>query len=179
MSVSPAMLVALVALSVSVGGSSYAALTLPKASVGGKQLKRNAVTSPKVKPGSLLLSDFRASERLRLRGPEGPQGARGPAGSRGEAGATNVTLRLAPSLGVAADQLAVAVARCLRGERAVGGGADAGGPPADISMVASQPWFEAGSAVPTGWRVKYYNRDLDNNNSGDIVVAPVVACASP
>ena len=83
------MLIAVVALFVALGGSSYAALTLPKASVGGKQLRKNAVTSPKVKPGSLLRSDFRASERSRLRGPRGipgPQGRQGPPGEKGEKG---------------------------------------------------------------------------------------------
>ncbi len=65
---SPAMLVALVALSVALGGSAYAALTLPKDSIGARQLKNgsvtaakirdNAVTSAKVKDHSLLARDF-------------------------------------------------------------------------------------------------------------------------
>ena len=58
-----ANVVATLALFVALGGSSYAALNLPKASVGGKQLKKNSVTSPKVKRGSLLVSDFKASQR--------------------------------------------------------------------------------------------------------------------
>ena len=71
-----ANVIATLALFIALGGSSYAALQLPKGSVGTKQLKRNAVTSPKVKPGSLVLSDFRASQRSRLRGPAGkPVGA--------------------------------------------------------------------------------------------------------
>jgi hypothetical protein len=86
---SPSMLVALLALFVALGGSSYAALTLPRNSVGGQQLKKNAVTSPKVKPGSRLVSDFRRSQRTRLRGPRGlrgPQGAQGGQGAQGEQG---------------------------------------------------------------------------------------------
>jgi hypothetical protein len=51
-----------------------------------KQLKRNAVTSPKVKPGSLLVSDFRASQRNLLRGPAGPEGLQGPRGATGAEG---------------------------------------------------------------------------------------------
>ena len=43
---SPAMLVALLALFIALGGGSYAAVALPKGSVGGRQLKKNAVTSP-------------------------------------------------------------------------------------------------------------------------------------
>jgi hypothetical protein len=83
---SPALLVALLALFVALGGTSYAALKLPKNSVGAKQLKRNSVTSPKVKAGSLLLSDFKASERTALQGPQGPEGARGPQGTQGPQG---------------------------------------------------------------------------------------------
>jgi hypothetical protein len=45
------MLVALLALFAALGGSSDAALKLPKNSVGGRQLKKNRVTSPKVRPG--------------------------------------------------------------------------------------------------------------------------------
>lgn len=77
---SPAMLVALVALFVALGGSSYAALNLPKNSVGSKQLKKNAVSSKKVRNGSLLVRDLRPSGRTALRGqrgPDGPQGAPG------------------------------------------------------------------------------------------------------
>lgn len=94
----------LVALFVALGGSSYAALNLPKGSVGSKQLKKNAVTSPKVKPGSLLLSDFSSSQRASLRGPaglQGPAGQQGPQGPRGDVGApgaTNVVVRTGPAV---------------------------------------------------------------------------------
>jgi hypothetical protein len=58
---SPAMVVACVALTVALGGTSYAALKLPANSVGTKQLKNNAVTSPKVKKNSLTGADVRES----------------------------------------------------------------------------------------------------------------------
>jgi hypothetical protein len=80
---SPATVIAVLALFVALGGTSYAALQLPKGSVGAKQLKKNAVTSPKVKPGSLVLSDFRRSQRSRLRGPRGLTGAQGAQGAQG------------------------------------------------------------------------------------------------
>jgi hypothetical protein len=41
------------------GGTAYATLSLPKNSVGSKQLKAHAVTGSKVKPGSLTLSDLK------------------------------------------------------------------------------------------------------------------------
>ncbi len=54
---SPAMVVACIALTVALGGTSYAAIKLPKNSVGTKQLKKNAVTSPKVKNNAITGAD--------------------------------------------------------------------------------------------------------------------------
>jgi hypothetical protein len=50
---SPAMVVSLIALFVALGGTSYAALTLPKNSVGTKQLKNGAVTAAKISGSAL------------------------------------------------------------------------------------------------------------------------------
>jgi hypothetical protein len=46
---SPAMIVAVVALIMAMAGTGYAALKLPKKSVGTAQLKKNAVTNAKIK----------------------------------------------------------------------------------------------------------------------------------
>lgn len=89
---SPAMVVAMIALFVSLGGSAFAALNLPKDSVGTRQLKsgavtgaklhNNAVSSSKVKDHSLLATDFKAGQLPR--GSQGPQGPPGPpAGAAG------------------------------------------------------------------------------------------------
>jgi len=69
------MVVACIALIVALGGTSYAALKLPRNSVGTKQLRPSAVTSGKVRNGSLMAKDFRASALKR--GPRGPQGPKG------------------------------------------------------------------------------------------------------
>lgn len=50
---SPAFVISLVALFVALGGTTYAATSLPANSVGAKQLKKNAVTSPKIKNGAV------------------------------------------------------------------------------------------------------------------------------
>ena len=50
---SASMVVALVALVMAMGGTSYAAITLGKNSVGSKQLKKNAVTTSKIKNGAV------------------------------------------------------------------------------------------------------------------------------
>ena len=56
---SPAMVVACIALAVALGGTSYAAIKLPRNSVGTIQLKKNAVTSPKVKNNALTGADIK------------------------------------------------------------------------------------------------------------------------
>jgi hypothetical protein len=85
---SPALTIALLALFVALGGTGYAALSLPKNSVGSKQLRKgavknsdigaNAVTGAKVKRRSLSASDFKASSL-----PQGPRGLQGPKGDAG------------------------------------------------------------------------------------------------
>jgi hypothetical protein len=82
---------ATLALVVAMGGTSYAAFSLPAGSVGGKQLTQNAVTSSKVKNGSLLRKDFKSGQvpagKTGKTGPQGSQGVPGPAGpSTGAAG---------------------------------------------------------------------------------------------
>lgn len=58
---SPALAVAFVALLVALGGTSYAAFSLPKNSVGTKQLKDNAVTTSKIKDGAVTSSKLNTS----------------------------------------------------------------------------------------------------------------------
>jgi hypothetical protein len=55
---SPALIVSTVALVVAMGGTGYAALKLPRNSVGTKQIKKNAVTGLKVKNHSLTSDDI-------------------------------------------------------------------------------------------------------------------------
>jgi hypothetical protein len=85
---SPAMVVACLALLVALGGTSVAAVTaIPRNSVGTPQLKKNAVMSAKVKNGSLRASDFAAGQLpAGPAGPPGPAGAGGPQGPQGPAG---------------------------------------------------------------------------------------------
>jgi hypothetical protein len=56
--ISPAMVIACIALLVALGGGAYAAFKLPKNSVGTKQIKKNAVTGAKIKDGSLKPADL-------------------------------------------------------------------------------------------------------------------------
>lgn len=72
---------ATLALFIAIGGVSWAATSLPKNSVGKKQIKSNAVVSSKVKNGSLAAGDFKGGQL-----PAGPRGSKGPAGDQGAQG---------------------------------------------------------------------------------------------
>jgi hypothetical protein len=76
-----ANVIATIAMFLALGGGAYAALKLPKNSVGAAQLKKGSVTGSKVKNGSLAASDF---NRAAL--PRGPEGAMGPVGAKGPEG---------------------------------------------------------------------------------------------
>jgi hypothetical protein len=88
---SPAMVVAVIALVASSTGSAVAAQLITERiiakGVTEKLLAANAVTSPKVKNGSLLRKDFRSGQLPA--GPQGPQGPRGPQGPEGATCAPN------------------------------------------------------------------------------------------
>ena len=78
--------VAYLALFIAIGGTSYAAVQLPKDSVSAKQIAKNAVRTAEVKDGSLKSTDFAAGTLLS--GPAGPAGPAGSAGPTGPAGPT-------------------------------------------------------------------------------------------
>jgi hypothetical protein len=180
----------MLALFVALSGTAYAA-TLPRNSVGTAQLKRNAVTSAKVKPRSLLGSDFRRGQLpagpqgpqgtqgpAGPRGPEGPPGARGaegatgargaegpvgPRGPQGPAGAANLTLRVGPTVASGSE----ATAECNPGEVAVGGGGGADDSPPGFVM-ASIP---NGS---TGWLISALRADGSDTRN----ITAWVVCAA-
>ena len=97
-----ANVVSIMALVFAMGGTGYAALKLPKNSVGGAQIKKNAVTGAKVKNsslgpsdiknGSLLKADFKAGQLPA--GATGATGATGPAGAAGANGTADAYARV-------------------------------------------------------------------------------------
>jgi|tagenome__1003787_1003787.scaffolds.fasta_scaffold20580160_1 hypothetical protein len=79
-----ANVMATIAVFLALGGGAYAALKLPKNSVGARQIKEGAVGSSEVENGSLLKHDFKAGQLPA--GPQGPQGLQGPQGDKGVQG---------------------------------------------------------------------------------------------
>ena len=78
---SPAFVISLIALFVALGGTTYAATSLPKNSVGTRQLKNGAVTKKKIQAKTITA----------LMGARGRQGATGAPGTPGAAGAPGPT----------------------------------------------------------------------------------------
>jgi hypothetical protein len=86
---------------------------LPRASVGPLQLKTNAVTSIKVKNGSLLRADFRAGQI--------PAGPAGPAGAQGAPGTSGLQTVFTTSA-INSTATRTLTATCPSGKTALGGG---------------------------------------------------------
>src|SRR5829696_8013030 len=80
-----ANVMATISVFVAMGGTPYAALTLPRDSVGARQIKsgaiggaelrRGAVGSRAIKNGAVQSQDLSSATKLALRGPPGPAGA--------------------------------------------------------------------------------------------------------
>ncbi|HTN23199.1 MAG TPA: hypothetical protein VL120_04395 [Solirubrobacteraceae bacterium] len=156
-----------IALMVALGGTSYAAATLPRNSVGAKQIKSNAVTSSKVKNGSLTAIDFKTGALPRgAAGPAGPAGAPGTPGAAGTPGAkgdpgdpgtpglqgpagllasvvvrrTDVALPAGTGAGVPG-AITSGFATCAAGEKIIGGSVNIGNvvAPAEQETIVSRP----------------------------------------
>lgn len=155
----------LMALVFAMGGTGYA-LTLPKNSVGSKQIRKNAVTSAKVKNSTLRASDF-ARGQLPASSPGAP-GAPGAKGDPGEDGAQGVpgvvgevtvqrTDFALPDNSTQGDSVL-----CPTGTRAIGGGSSiAASASNDVHATVSRPDSTGVAPVDgetfSGWRVTYRN----------------------
>ena len=76
-----------IAVFAALGGGAYAAVKLPKNSVGAAQIKANAVSGGKVKDGSLSAKDFGGTLPAGAQGLKGDTGAPGAKGDTGAPGA--------------------------------------------------------------------------------------------
>jgi hypothetical protein len=74
-----ANVMATIGVFLALGGASYAAIKLPKNSVGSKQIKDGAVSSADIKNHSIKAGDFKGGLP---RGEQGPKGDPGPAAAK-------------------------------------------------------------------------------------------------
>ena len=159
--------VALLALFLAMGGTSYAAVTLPRNSVGSMQIRNHAVTLAKLNPKALS----RLHGVAGVIGPTGATGATGAQGANGAQGATGATGTQGPkgdpgpsgvgktltvrrnATDIPSGVLVQEQAACSPGEVAVGGGASAGAGDGSgnsgVSLQTNRPTPTSGT--PTGW----------------------------
>jgi hypothetical protein len=168
---SPAMLVACIALVVTLGGVSYAAGVLPENSVGtaqlkkkavtGAKLKRNAVTGAKVKNQTLTTADFRTDQLPT--GPQGPQGPKGDKGDRGAPGISGYERVVGQGPVLNSGEHATATAPCPAGKKVLGGG-----PQFDSGLELNESY-----ASETEWKVV-----MKNPGPGSASFSVVAYCAA-
>lgn len=178
---SPAMVVATLALVAGSTGTSYAVSTLSANSVKSSHIKNgqvksadlgtSAVSSTKVKDGSLLAKDFKSGQLPQ--GPKGDTGAagapgapgvKGDKGDPGTPGATTTVVRRS-EVTVNGNSFASTSVGCEAGERLTGGGAGwNGGGETDQVLRDSGPVDANGSfagtesgETPAKWFARFQN----------------------
>lgn len=167
-----ANVMSMLALIVALGGTSYAAVTLPKNSVTSTQIKKgtivgsdihaNAITGAKVKDKSLKAADFAAGQL-----PAGPKGDTGPQGPKGDTGAFGAaTVQFSQATVDLADGAKQSYnAFCLAGQQAIGGGGRGDATVSEeTSVTSSRPAVSASNTEPppagtgfAGWRITVTN----------------------
>ena len=152
------MVVACLALSISLSGVTYAVATaLPRNSVGAVQLKNNAVNSTKVKNASLRAVDFAAGQI-----PAGPAGPQGPPGASG--------LQLISGSGASNSSSPKTQQQdCPAGKKAVGGGGVITGSATNTFLSISRPTDPGTGWIATG-------RESSGGNAGNWAVQTWVVC---
>jgi hypothetical protein len=148
---------ATLALFIALGGTSYAAVTLPRDSIGARQIRSGSVGSSEVRDRSLSLRDLNRRTRSALRGARGPAGPPGPPGGTAGAGAIDVVYKTAAgTVGrapVEETTTATASANCDAGHQVTGGGVRVD----DVSVVSVHDSFpEPGGR---GWTARVGNDD--------------------
>jgi hypothetical protein len=182
---SPSMAVAVTALIVALGGTSYAVVKPAPRSVGSKELKRNAVSSAhikanaikssKVKDGSLTGKDIQESSlgqvALAARATSVDQAARAAVAGgldRVVYRVATVTVPAAPPVPAGESTPGVATARCDAGQLAVGGGVKL-----DDTMSVEDTYPEGAAA----WTANVNNDDITAPRTATVYVVCIPASA--
>ena len=182
-------IVGYLALFIALGGTSYAAVSLPKNSVGTKQIKNSAVTGAKVKNNSLSQKDLSAAARAALRGGTGPAGLPGAKGDKGDPGSPGTpgadgapglsgVEMVTASASNTINTLATLTAdpECPSGKKVIGGGVDIS---LSIGSFSTGPIVEESHPVVSlgleGWTASVRGQ---NNDDWGITVYAICANAS-
>ena len=184
-----------IALFIALGGTGYAAITLPNNSVGASQIKKNGVGGPEirknavrsgeVKNRALRAVDFAAGQLPA--GPQGLQGLQGVQGVRGTFG--DITTQVETAAVALADNTSDSYdVHCPTGQRAVGGAARGDVTDSELTRVTSSrpiisttsPGAPVDGGTFTGWRTTVLNPAGDDPAPGGPILPEVwVICATP
>ena len=187
-----ANVMSVIALFIALGGTGYAAITLPNNSVGLKQIKKNgvgaaeirknAVRSGEVKNRALRAVDFAVGQL-----PAGPQGLQGIQGVRGTFG--DITTQFEQATVALGDNSSASYdVHCPDGQRAIAGAARGDATDSELTRVtSSRPKISTtNSGAPvdggtfTGWRATVLNPTGDDPAPGGPILPEVwVICATP
>ena len=161
--------VSMMALFVALGGTSYAAVKLPKNSVGSSQIKANGVGSSDVKNRSLRAIDFRAGDlpagqqgQQGIQGPKGDPGQNGQNGQDGQDGVLGAVTVQRTDIALADNTTQAVEASCGPGQKAIGGGSSVDQTGSDdIKLLVSRPgnggFIPADGQSYNDWRAVYRN----------------------
>lgn len=160
-----AVLVAVIALLLTVGGTAVAARLIT-----GKDVKNGSLTGKDVKNKSLTPKDFRGS----VQGPAGPAGAQGPAGLVALQYIEGPTTTVLAGAGVTASVL------CPVGTSVVSGGGQPFTVGPDVILDSSFPIDgpDADTVRDDGWAVNYNNPTASNSNFRVNAVCAAVSSVS-
>jgi len=190
----PATAISVVALFIALGGTSYAAVTLARNSVGTPQLKNAAVTSAKladgavtaskVKDGSLTAKDFAAGTLLTGPpgddgppgqdgapgdpGPQGPPGAQGDPGAPGPPGPPGISGYNIQFINLIpmSQREQTAEVDCPQGNTVLGGGQASN--TKDVSFISTGPTNDQ-----AGWTADAFDPNI---NGPGVVIAVYAIC---
>jgi hypothetical protein len=176
-----ANVVSLMALFVALGGTTYAAATLSKNSVGAKQIKKDAVRASEIKSravgtsevrdGALLAQDFKAGQLLAgAKGDKGDKGDKGLKGDKGDTGDTGSFDSVTTVFFQAPADLANGAnmsygAFCPAGKQAIAGGGRGDDTLSEETILTNtRPAISSSNTEPplagqsfTGWRITVVN----------------------
>lgn len=132
-----ANVVSTLCLFILLGGTAYATLSLPKNSVGPKQLKPSSVTGPKVKNGSIAAADLKQNAIAAL--VQATSYTKTESDARYLRGTVVETKSF--KLGEGSGESSSKEVACPAGYQAVGGGVDTSNTGGNILVTASTPTF--------------------------------------
>jgi hypothetical protein len=176
--VSPATVIACVALAISLGGTSYAAISLPANSVGAKQLRNGAVTSRKIASATIaaLHGATGATGAAGPAGPVGPTGPTGPIGAQGPAGPVSLEYVNSGPWSLLAGKQRTEQAWCPQGMAVTGGSAFTSSGDTAVTVNSSNqigpPYWPTNPG--SGWEVT-----MNNASAGDTTFYVDAICTTP